>query len=93
MQQVVLVTGAGSGIGKLSAQSLALAGHVVYASMRDVDGRSKGRADEVLRWAAERGVSLHPLELDVLSQESADVAAAAIIELDTVLGEIVSRPV
>lgn len=79
MQQVVLVTGAGSGIGKLSAQTLALAGHVVYASMRDIDGRNKGRADEVRQWAAERGVTLHPLELDVLSQESADAAAAAIV--------------
>ncbi|RDK07203.1 SDR family oxidoreductase [Cupriavidus lacunae] len=79
MQQVVLVTGAGSGIGKLSAQSLALAGHAVYASMRDIDGRNKGRADEVRQWAAERGVTLHPLELDVLSQESADAAAAAIV--------------
>ncbi|KWR88088.1 SDR family oxidoreductase [Cupriavidus sp. IDO] len=79
MKQVVLVTGAGSGIGKLSAQSLALAGHVVYASMRDIDGRNKARADGVRQWAAERGVSLHPLELDVLSQESADAAAATIV--------------
>ncbi|MGO4303211.1 SDR family oxidoreductase [Cupriavidus sp. RAF12] len=79
MKQVVLVTGAGSGIGKLSAQSLALAGHVVYASMRGIEGRNKGRADEVRQWAAERGVHLHPLELDVLSQESADAAAAAIV--------------
>ncbi|SDC67539.1 NADP-dependent 3-hydroxy acid dehydrogenase YdfG [Cupriavidus sp. YR651] len=79
MKQVVLVTGAGSGIGKLSAQSLALAGHVVYASMRDIEGRNKGRADEVRQWATERGVHLHPLELDVLQQESADAAAAAIV--------------
>lgn len=79
MKQVVLVTGAGSGIGKLSAQSLALAGHGVYASMRDIDGRNKARADGVRQWAAERGVILHPLELDVLSQESADAAAATIV--------------
>jgi NAD(P)-dependent dehydrogenase (short-subunit alcohol dehydrogenase family) len=78
MQQVVLITGAGTGIGKLSAQSLALAGHVVYASMRDIDGRDKDSADELRKWAIERNVILHPLELDVLSQESADAAAATI---------------
>ena len=34
MKQVVVVTGASSGFGLLSAQALATAGHTVYASMR-----------------------------------------------------------
>jgi NADP-dependent 3-hydroxy acid dehydrogenase YdfG len=32
---VVVVTGASSGFGRLGAEALALAGHTVYASMRD----------------------------------------------------------
>jgi NAD(P)-dependent dehydrogenase (short-subunit alcohol dehydrogenase family) len=79
MKSVILVTGAGTGIGKLSALALAEAGHVVYASMRDVDGRNRGRADELRAVSAEKGIRLIPLELDVLSQDSADAAAATIV--------------
>jgi NAD(P)-dependent dehydrogenase (short-subunit alcohol dehydrogenase family) len=78
MKSVVLVTGAGSGIGKLTARALAEAGHVVYASMRDVEGRNRARADELRELATKQGIALYPLELDVLSQESADAAAATI---------------
>ncbi|WP_416051138.1 SDR family oxidoreductase [Cupriavidus basilensis] len=78
-QQVIVVTGAGTGIGKLSAQALAEAGHIVYATMRDVDGRNRERADELRALARSRNIQLHPLELDVLSQESADAAAAAVV--------------
>jgi NAD(P)-dependent dehydrogenase (short-subunit alcohol dehydrogenase family) len=35
MKEVVLVTGASSGFGLLTAQALARAGHAVYASMRE----------------------------------------------------------
>ncbi len=99
MQSVVLVTGAGSGIGKLTAESLAEAGHIVYASMRDVDGRNKQRADDVRAWAKARNADLRPLELDVLSQESADAAVATIVSeqghLDVVMqnaGHLVIGP-
>jgi NAD(P)-dependent dehydrogenase (short-subunit alcohol dehydrogenase family) len=76
---IILITGAGSGIGKLSAQALALAGHTVYATMRDIEGRNKGRADAARDWARARGADLRPLELDVLSQASCDAAVAAVV--------------
>lgn len=78
-KQIILVTGAGTGIGKLSARSLAEAGHIVYASMRDIAGRNAPRAAELRALAAAKGLELHPLELDVLSQDSADAAAATIV--------------
>jgi NAD(P)-dependent dehydrogenase (short-subunit alcohol dehydrogenase family) len=98
-KQIILVTGAGTGIGKLSAQSLAEAGHVVYASMRDIAGRNAGRAAELRALAAARNIQLHPLELDVLSQASAAAAAATVVReqghLDVVMqnaGHLVVGP-
>ncbi|MEQ5841120.1 SDR family NAD(P)-dependent oxidoreductase [Paraburkholderia acidicola] len=99
MQSVILVTGAGTGIGKLSAQALAEAGHIVYATMRDIEGRNRARADELRTLAAQRNIALYPLELDVLSQASADAAAAAIVHaqgrIDVVMqnaGHLVTGP-
>lgn len=99
MASVILITGAGSGIGKLSAETLARAGHTVYATMRDIAGRNAGRAQAMRDWAAARGADLHPLELDVLSQASADAAVAAIVQaqgrLDVVMqnaGHLVIGP-
>ncbi len=79
MKSVILVTGAGTGIGKLSALALAEAGHIVYASMRGVEGRNCARAEELRAISAQKGIALMPLELDVLSQDSADAAAATIV--------------
>ena len=78
-QAVILITGAGSGIGKLSAQALARAGHTVYASMRDIAGRNAARAAAARDWARQHGADLRPLELDVLSQASCDAAVAAVV--------------
>ena len=78
---VVLVTGAGTGIGNLTATTLAAAGHTVYASMRAPHGRNAQHAHVMRAQAATTGSDLRIVELDVQSQASADGAVA------TVLGE------
>ena len=51
MKEVVLVTGASSGFGLLTAQALARAGHTVYASMRESTGRNAPRVAAIATYA------------------------------------------
>ena len=78
-KQVILVTGASSGIGRLSAQALAAAGHTVYASMRGITAKNAAKSRELRDWSFARGLDLRVVELDVLSQDSADAAVATIV--------------
>jgi NAD(P)-dependent dehydrogenase (short-subunit alcohol dehydrogenase family) len=79
MSKVILVTGASSGFGRLTSEALARAGHVVYASMRDIAGRNAAEAAKMARFSQENGVELRSVELDVQSQESVDRAIATVI--------------
>ncbi len=79
MKEVVVITGASSGIGALTARALAEAGHTVYASMTDIHGKNAPQVEELARLAKERSVDLHAIELDVTSQPSADAAIESIL--------------
>jgi len=79
MKKVIVITGASSGFGALTARALAKAGHVVYASMRETKGRNAPQVKEIERYATENSVDLRPIELDVSSPESCDAAIQEII--------------
>jgi NAD(P)-dependent dehydrogenase (short-subunit alcohol dehydrogenase family) len=79
MNQIILITGASSGFGAMSARTLAQAGHTVYAGMRDTAGRNAPQAAAAADHASEHGVRLQAIELDVQSQASADAAVARIL--------------
>ncbi len=81
MKQVVLVTGAASGFGRMIANALAGAGHTAYASMRSLSGKNAHQIDEVAAYSREHGVDLRIVELDVQSEASAHAA------LDTIIAE------
>jgi len=74
--KIILITGASSGFGRITAEALAKDGHIVYASMRDVAGRNAGNAAEM---AAIAGSDIRPIELDVQSEASTNDAVARII--------------
>ncbi|MFF4037931.1 SDR family oxidoreductase [Streptomyces sp. NPDC001816] len=75
----VLVTGASSGFGALTVRALADAGHTVYAGIRQTATRNAPAVAELDRYAAEHGVALHVVDLDVTSQDSADAAVARVL--------------
>jgi NAD(P)-dependent dehydrogenase (short-subunit alcohol dehydrogenase family) len=79
MPNVILITGASSGFGLLSAQALARAGHLVYASMRGTTGKNANNVTAIAAFAKEHRVDLRSLELDVSSQKSVDAGVASII--------------
>jgi NAD(P)-dependent dehydrogenase (short-subunit alcohol dehydrogenase family) len=76
---IIVVTGASSGIGALSARALARAGHTVYAGMRDTGGRNAPQVEAAAAYAREHGADLRTVELDVSSQDSADAAIERIV--------------
>ncbi|MGF6710293.1 NAD(P)-dependent dehydrogenase (short-subunit alcohol dehydrogenase family) [Luteibacter sp. W1I16] len=78
-KKIILITGASSGFGRITAEALARAGHTVYASMRDVAGRNATDAAEMTRLSASERIDLRPLELDVQSEASTEAAIEALI--------------
>jgi NAD(P)-dependent dehydrogenase (short-subunit alcohol dehydrogenase family) len=79
MSYVIVITGASSGFGAIAARALAHTGHTVYASMRGTTGKNAAAAADVAKYAAEHGVALRTIELDVSSSGSVDAAIAKII--------------
>lgn len=77
--KVILITGASIGFGRDTAETLARAGHTVYASMRDVEGRNRPHAEALRQLAATERLSLSPIELDVTDTASVDRAVKTIL--------------
>jgi len=88
-KQVIVVTGASSGFGALTARALAKAGHTVYASMRETEGRNRPQVEAVEAFSKENGVDLKAVELDVASDASVEAGIARVIaaegHIDTII--------
>ena len=86
-----LVTGCSSGFGVLIAKSLATHGHRVYASMRGLNGRNAGAAQELRDWAAAQRVQLEAIELDVTLDDSVQQAMGRVLESEGSLDILVNN--
>lgn len=74
MSKTILITGTSSGFGRDAALTLAAAGHRVFATMRDVEGRNR----EAARALQAREISV--VELDVTDDRSVDYALQDVLD-------------
>ncbi|CDM58888.1 MULTISPECIES: SDR family oxidoreductase [Rhizobium] len=88
-KQVIVITGASSGFGALTARTLAAEGHVVYAGIRDTAGRNAKAVADIAAFSRENNVDLRSVELDVVSNASVEAGIAKVIaevgQLDVVI--------
>ena len=73
MSKTVLITGASTGFGRDTAETLARAGHTVFASMRNPQAQNRDHA-QALR---EKGIEV--VELDVSSDTSVERAVQEVL--------------
>jgi NAD(P)-dependent dehydrogenase (short-subunit alcohol dehydrogenase family) len=79
MRKIIVITGASNRIGKATSKALALAGHTVYASMRDTGSGNAQHVADIETFAREQGCDLRAIELDVSSQNSTSAAIDLIV--------------
>src|ERR1700722_12826483 len=78
--QVVLITGASTGFGRLFTETLARKGYTVFATMRDPGGKNAKNAAEIEALAKKESLAIHMLVLDVTKDVAVDKAFKAAIE-------------
>jgi NAD(P)-dependent dehydrogenase (short-subunit alcohol dehydrogenase family) len=74
MAQVVLITGAATGFGRLAAETMAQRGYTVFATMRDIAGRNAPHREALETQAKRQGWALYVLDLDVTQDASVEKA-------------------
>lgn len=74
MPKIILITGASTGFGRDTAETLARGGHAVFASMRDLKEKNRQHAETL------RKVGIDVVELDVTCDISVDRAVRTVLE-------------
>jgi NAD(P)-dependent dehydrogenase (short-subunit alcohol dehydrogenase family) len=79
VSRTIVITGCSTGFGYDAALRFARKGDRVYATMRGVAGKNSGPAEELRSAAADEGIDIRVLEMDVTSGASVDAAAASVL--------------
>src|SRR6202045_3207495 len=78
-KQVVLITGASTGFGRLFTETLARKGPTIFATMRDPGGRNAKNASEIRTNAQNDSLPIHGLVMDVTDYASGERAIDAAV--------------
>src|ERR1700730_4291866 len=78
--KVVVVTGASTGFGRLIAETLARKNYQVFATMRNVNGKNAGHAQELRELGQRESLALHVAELSVTDDSSVERAIRTVID-------------
>jgi NAD(P)-dependent dehydrogenase (short-subunit alcohol dehydrogenase family) len=79
MSKTIIVTGASSGFGAMTARALADAGHTVYAGIRGTTGHNQQAVADAADYARAKHVQLRTVELDVSDQDSVNAGIADVL--------------
>jgi NAD(P)-dependent dehydrogenase (short-subunit alcohol dehydrogenase family) len=74
MSKTILITGASTGFGRDTAETLARAGHTVFASMRDPQGKNRPHAEAL------RKQNIGVVEIDVSNDASVDQGVQEVLK-------------
>ena len=73
MSKTILITGASSGFGRDTAETLFRSGHTVYASMRNAQGKNREAAEAL------RKLGVKTVELDVSDDASVEAGVKSVL--------------
>ena len=73
MSKTILITGASSGFGRDTAETLFRSGHTVYASMREAQGKNRDAAEAL------RKLGIKTVELDVSDDASVEAGVNKVL--------------
>jgi NAD(P)-dependent dehydrogenase (short-subunit alcohol dehydrogenase family) len=82
MSDNILITGAGTGFGLLTAQTLLTKGYTVYAGIRSPEGRNAKRAEQLRGFAASAAGEVVIVDLDILKEDTCQAAVDTIMKRD-----------
>jgi len=91
MAQTILVTGSTSGFGRLTVETLARQGYIVFAGMRAVAGKNAPAAEELRALAEREHLALQIVEIDITDDASVEQAIASLVGITGRLDVVVNN--
>ena len=91
MAQTMLVTGSTSDFGRLTVETLARQGYIVFAGMRAVAGKNAPAAEELRALAQREQLALHIIEIDITDDASVEQAIVSLVGITGRLDVVVNN--